>query len=153
MSDYEAGDFRGMPLPVEWLDDLHSDESREYAKELLDSFNTASLWIKYALDKPEDDPMHDQAHVLIGLTDTLVRGTHLIAQIETAKHGDLGINVELMQVVQRSMFSGLLLAGIRFGQQHPEGFLEFDPEVITATLQAVLEELSKGGEAEDDEQD
>lgn len=147
------GPIRGMPLPTEWLEELHFEVNKDAAKELLTAFNSAAIWLKFALDKPEDDMLHDQAHVIVGLTDTLVKGSLLIAQMETAKHGELGIEGEILETVQRSMFAGLILAGIRFGQNHPEGFLEFDPRTIAATLAAVLEELVRGGEAEDSTDD
>jgi hypothetical protein len=139
-------DFDGFPIDADWIGEL-PDHLAAQARELIDGFTTASLWLKGAVERDHDDEVHLQGFLLLGLTNMLAEGSLRIAQIESARAGDVGIRADILEAVQRSMFAGLLLSGIRFGQQHAEAFLEYRPGDFAGLLEDLKKLQGEAGEA------
>lgn len=136
--------MEGLPIDTEWLEELPEELAKE-AHELLSQFTTAALWMKTAMERKDSD-LHEQGHMAWGLASSLLHGSYLIAQIESARGGEIGINHDVLEGVQRSMFSGLIVACVRYGQSHPNTFLEFNHEEIAEMLRG-LEHPGEGGGA------
>lgn len=136
----------GFPMDSEFLDDLEG-EAKEQAKELLTELSIGSLWLNYTMSKDEEDPGHQSGHMLIGVAHAATDAVMRIAQIESAKSGVLGIAPEIVLGVGRSVFSALLLAGVRFGQRHPDAFGGAISAGEVDELMTNILDILKGGEA------
>lgn len=141
----------GFSMDNSWMEEL-PPRLRETGHQLLEGFTTASLWIKGALEREEEDTVHLQSLLLLGVSNMLTEGSIRIAVIESARAGEVaGIRPEILEAVQRSMFASLLLSGIRYGQEHPEAFLEYQPADFARLIEELIEDAKKGGEAGDDD--
>lgn len=147
-------DMSAIPLDSSWMDGA-PEHVKETAAELLTEFNSAMLYLHAATQRPESDYVHEAAHAVLGSVDSLINATFRIAQIETAKSGELGINMQVVIAVQRTMLSAFTLAGIRYGQRHPDAYLaeEIHPgeieEAIEAELRRLQSEAEEGTQGED----
>jgi hypothetical protein len=141
--------LEGFSADVGWLNSLGND-GRKLARGMLDSFSSCSMFMKAAIEK-EDAAVHDEANALMHVVHMILDASFRMAQIETAKAGDLGLDLQIVQNVQQSLISAMVLAGIRYGQENPSALMGGPiTQMLDALVQEVMRSLTEeGGEAED----
>lgn len=144
MGDEEVPDgMMAMPMDLGWLQN-YPDEQQKQVYDLLQEFNTAMFYVSTSVTADEDTAMHQQGHVLLGFTHHMTLASLRICQMETAQAGHLGLDNDLLVAIQRSLFGALLLAGIRYGQHHPDAFLADGPHDLSEEIQRLIDGLAKG---------
>lgn len=141
-----------LPMDMEWLEEF-PEAQQKTIRDMLDEFNTAMFYLSSAIGSDEESEHHQQAHLLVGFTDAMVKATLRITQMESARLGTIGLDPELMISIQRSLFGALLLAGIRYGQHHPDAYLAGGAQDLAAEVQQLLDGLTTGKSEEGPEGD
>lgn len=153
--------FASLPLQIGWLE-ATPEVIQQQAKEILEHFNQGMLYLQTL---KADTPTHEhdddgdcnidptqlpikvqQGAMLVGLTNTFIEMSMAMAHMETYKAGrGIGIDPEVLQDCLRSLFSGVMLMCIRYGQSNPLAFTEFEgnEQALAALMQEGLDRLTE----------
>lgn len=146
-NDEGSKKFNSVPLNTNFLADAPK-EAVDIGEEILARFNEAVLYLvnlsehfpdEADFDKTQPVPLIEAA-VAFGLGETAQEAILRIAQIESAKHGTLGIDPDLVMVLAKHLLGAYLIAGVRYGQAHPNAFLGAGEQEL-ASIQSELERL------------
>lgn len=155
--------FAAMPIDTSWLDGAPEDLSTK-ARELIDHFNASMLYvhsanetIRAASEDLDKVPVWaGEAAMLLGLADSIITAVLKIAAIESIKAAPRfnagAMDPDIVQAVGRSVIAPFLLAGVRYGQQHPDAFMAGVTELdLSSAVEAVLRGLADDQTSEGDE--
>lgn len=164
--DDEEVEMVELAMESGWIADA-PQHVQDSAKELLHQFSLASLYLS-GVGERVPNHQHDggecqlegilrrdmeSATMLVAVADTIHGAILRIGLIESIKKTtNMGMDLDILRDVGRSVLSALLLAGIRYGQEHPNAFLQgVEESDLASELERVLAGLANDQSSEGDD--